>query len=332
MKKLISYIFPFYNEGKTIEALYEAMYPILAEVEKKYDVEVICINDGSRDETIEKLIGLHQKDHRFKIIDFSRNFGHQIAVTAGLDYAQGDALIIMDSDLQDPPQVSLELIQKWEEGYDVVYAQRKTRKDTPFKKLTAYLFYRTLDSLADIRIPKDTGDFRLMDKKVADELRKFKERNRFLRGLVSYVGFKQTGVLFDRHERFAGETGYPLKKMIKFALDGITSFSTVPLKLISQLGFFVSFMSMVGIIYALLMRFFFPAVTVPGWTMIVISIFFIGGIQMLMLGILGTYIGRIYSEVQNRPLYMVSKFLTHSASAPQTSPKEEGQYIQENFA
>jgi glycosyltransferase involved in cell wall biosynthesis len=305
-QKKISFVLPFYNEEGNIEKLYIEVAALLTEVEKKYSTEVICVNDGSRDNTLELLIGLHNKDKRFKVINFARNFGHQIAITAGMDNATGDAIIIMDSDLQDPPQVSLDLITKWEEGYEVVYAQRKTRKDTFFKRTSAYVFYRLLDSLANIRIPKDTGDFRLLDKKVVNALKSFEERNRFVRGMISYIGFKQTGVLFDRDERFAGKTHYPLSKMIRFAIDGITSFSTVPLQLISQLGFVVSFLSFIGIVYAIIMRLFFPEITVSGWTFIVIAILFIGGVQMIMLGILGTYIGRIYTEVQKRPLYIIS--------------------------
>lgn len=270
-----------------------------------YAYELIFINDGSRDDSLEKLVALQKKDNRIAVINFSRNFGHQLAVTAGLDYASGDAIIIMDSDMQDPPKVSFELIKKWEEGFDVVYAQRRTRKDGFFKKLTASLFYRVLQKLADIDIPRNTGDFRLMDRKVVNELNKFRERSRFLRGLVSYVGFKQTAVLFDRDKRHAGKTGYPLKKMLKFATDGILSFSSTPLKFISQFGLFISSLSFLGIIYALLSKFLHPATTVPGWTFIVIAILFMGGIQLMMLGVLGSYIGRIYSESQNRPLYII---------------------------
>jgi polyisoprenyl-phosphate glycosyltransferase len=311
MKKLISYIFPCYNEEKGLDALYDALKPIFDTVEKEYDVEVIFINDGSKDKTLDKLVEIHNKDKRVTVLNFSRNFHHQWAITAGIYYANGDAVIIMDSDLQDPPAVSMELIKKWEEGYEVVYAQRKTRKDTAFKKLTAHLFYRLLDSLASISIPKDTGDFRLMDKKVVLELRKFREQNRFMRGLVSYVGFKQTAVQFDRSDRFAGETSYPFKRMMKFALDGITGFSTAPLKIISQFGFITSGIAFLGIIYALIVRIFFDEKTVPGTTLAIISVLFIGGVQMIMLGILGTYIGRIYSEVQHRPLYIISSVFSH---------------------
>lgn len=305
-KKLISYVFPIYNEEGNIDLLIKTISELLSK-HAGYDFELIFINDGSKDKSLDLLIKYQLKDSRLKIVDFSRNFGHQIAVTAGLDIAKGDAVIIMDSDMQDPPRVSFELIKQWEKGFDVVYAQRRSRKDTFFKKLTADMFYRTLQKLADIDIPRNTGDFRLIDRKVVDELKKFKEHNRFLRGMVSFVGFKQTAVLFDRDERHAGETGYPLKKMLKFAADGIFSFSTVPLKLISSIGYFVAALSLLGILYAIVMKIFAPEVTIEGWTFMVISVLFIGGIQLIMLGVLGSYIGRIYTESQARPLYMVKK-------------------------
>lgn len=308
--KLISFIIPCYNEEESLPTLYPELCKILSEAEKNYQTEVICINDGSKDKTFQMLIELHQKDSRFKIINFSRNFGHQMAVTAGLDFAKGDAIIIMDADMQDPPRVALEMITKWEEGFEVVYGQRKQREgESIFKKFTAFAFYRILDRLADIRIPKDTGDFRLMDRKVVDTIKNFHEKNRFLRGLVAYVGFKQTAVLFERPESIRSVTHYPFKKMVKLALDGITSFSTVPLRMITSFGFFVSFLSVLGIFYAIYERTFHPDTTAIGWTFTVTSIFFIGGVQMIMLGILGTYIGRIYNEVQNRPLYIVSSVL-----------------------
>jgi glycosyltransferase involved in cell wall biosynthesis len=309
VKKLISYIFPIYNESGNIALLHKTISDLLA-TNTTYNYELIFINDGSRDDSLDQLIDLQHKDDRMAVIDLSRNFGHQLAVTAGLDYASGEAVIIMDSDMQDPPSVSFELIKRWEEGYEVVYAQRRSRKDTFFKKITAKWFYIILERLADIDIPRNTGDFRLMDRKVVNELNKFRERNRFLRGLVSYIGFKQTAVLFDRDERHSGETGYPLKKMLKFAADGIMGFSTVPLRLITHVGYFISGLSFLGIVYAVLRKIIDPGVTVPGWTFIVISILFIGGIQLIMLGIIGEYIGRIYSEAQNRPLYMISSVFT----------------------
>jgi dolichol-phosphate mannosyltransferase len=305
-KKTVSYIFPIYNESGNIHLLYETMSSLLQH-HKKYNYEIIFINDGSKDDSLKLLVQLQKIDKRIAVIDFSRNFGHQIAVTAGLDHATGDAVIIMDSDLQDPPQVSLQLIEKWEEGYDVVYAQRRSRKDTFFKKITANLFYRTLQKLADIEIPRNTGDFRLMDRQVVNEMKRFKEHNRFLRGMVSFIGFNQIAVQFDRDERHSGETGYPLKKMIKFAADGIFSFSTYPLKFIRNCGFFVATLAFLGILYAIGMKLFYPSVTIEGWTFIVISILFVGGVQLIMLGVLGSYIGRIYTESQDRPLYMVKK-------------------------
>lgn len=305
MKKTITYIFPIYNEEGNIGLLYKTINKLLSQ-HTSYIYEIIFINDGSRDNSLTLLRELQKKDKRVKVIDFSRNFGHQIAVTAGLDHASGDAVIIMDSDMQDPPAVSFELIKKWEEGYDVVYAQRKSRKDTFFKKLTADMFYRTLQKLAEIDIPRNTGDFRLIDRKVLNELKKFPEHNRFLRGMISFIGFRQTAVQFDRSERHAGETGYPLKKMIKFAADGIISFSSAPLKFISSAGYIVAMLSFIGILYALLMKIFAPEVTIEGWTFIVIAILFIGGVQMIMLGVLGSYIGRIYTESQSRPLYIIN--------------------------
>lgn len=311
-KKTISYVFPIYNEEGNIDLLYKTINSLL-EKHPKYDYEIIFINDGSRDSSIEKLVAIQKKDDRIHVIDFARNFGHQIAVTAGLDYARGDAVIIMDSDMQDPPEVSFKLVDKWEEGYEVVYAQRRSRKDTFFKKITANIFYRTLQKLADIDIPRNTGDFRLIDRKVVDQLKQFKEHNRFLRGMVSFVGYRQVGVLFDRDERHAGETGYPLKKMLKFAADGILSFSSAPLKLIANVGYTVAFLSFLGILYAIFMKIFFPQITIEGWTFIVIAILFIGGVQMIMLGVLGSYIGRIYTESQNRPLYVVRKVHSHDS-------------------
>ncbi len=284
--------------------MWETIHKLLGK-HTDYSYEIIFVNDGSHDDSLEKLISLQKSDKRVTIINFSRNFGHQIAVTAALDHSHGDAVIIMDSDMQDPPHVSFDLIKKWEQGYDVVYAQRKTRKDSYFKKITADIFYRTLQKLADIDIPRNTGDFRLMDRVVVNELNKFREHNRFLRGMVSYIGFKQIAVQFDRDERHAGETGYPLKKMLKFAADGILGFSSAPLNFINKVGYFISFLSFSGILYAVAMRILVPEITVPGWTFIVIAILFIGGAQLIMLGILGSYLGRVYTESQGRPLYII---------------------------
>lgn len=308
MKK-VSYIFPIFNEEDNIDLLYKTMNSLF-EKHGEYAYEIIFVNDGSKDSSLSKLKKVAHTDSRVTVIDLSRNFGHQIAVTAGIDHATGDAIIIMDSDMQDPPNVSFKLLKKWEEGFEVVYAQRRSRKDTFFKKISANLYYRVLHSLADIDIPRNTGDFRLIDKKVANAIRSMPEHNRFLRGMVSWVGFKQTAVQFDRDQRHAGETGYPLKKMIKFAIDGILGFSSMPLTLISKIGYFVALLSIVGILYALAMKIWAPSVAVEGWTFIVISILFIGGVQMIMLGVLGSYIGRSYTESQNRPLYIISSVIS----------------------
>lgn len=309
MKKVISYVIPAYNEAENIDLLYRTLLKLF-DSQQQYEYELIFINDGSKDTSLQLLINLQKNDKRVSVINLSRNFGHQLAITAGVDHARGDAVIIMDCDLQDPPKVSFELLTKWEEGYDVVYAQRKARKDTPFKRFTAFVFYYILEMLADIEIPRNTGDFRLIDRKVVEALKQFEEHNRFLRGMVSYVGFKQIAVTFDRNDRHAGKTGYSIKKMLKFAADGILSFSSAPLKLITRIGFVIAGLSFLGIIYALTVKIFFPASTVAGWTFIAISILFIGGVQIIMLGVLGSYIGRIYTEAQHRPLYIIDTIYT----------------------
>lgn len=308
MPKTISYVLPVFNESAGIGEFYKELTKAVGK-NKKYNYEFIFINDGSRDDSLEKLRAFHKKDKRVKIVNFSRNFGHQIALTAGIDHAKGDALIIMDTDLQDPPKVSLELVKAWEEGYDVVYAKRRSRIDGFFKKVAIHIYYRVQTRLANIDIPIDTGDFRLIDKKVADHLRKLHEKHPYIRGLVSWLGFRQTAVEYDRQGRFAGETNYPFKKLVKLALDGVTGFSTVPLQLITRLGYTASILSVLGIIYVLITRIFFADLTLPGWAVTMIAILFMGGIQLITLGVMGTYIGRIYSEVQNRPRYVVSDFI-----------------------
>ncbi len=303
MKKLITYLFPIYNEEATIDHLYEVVNRTTIPLVKKYDLEILFVNDGSRDNSLVKLLAIQKIDKRVRVINFARNFGHQVAVTAGIDHAKGDAVVIMDADLQDPPTVSLELIEKWEEGYDVVYAQRRSRKDTFFKKLSAYAFYRVLDILSEVKIPKDTGDFRLIDRKVVEVMKKLPEHNRFLRGMVSFVGFKQIAVQFDRDERYAGVTNYPLKKMLKLAGDAITSFSRIPLQLIMNAGIIL-----LGICFLALVVFLILLIIGKGITdvaLIIWVISFFSGIQLVAIGIIGTYVGRIYTEVQNRPIYIV---------------------------
>ncbi len=313
MKKTITYIFPVYNEEGNIRLLYETLCSSVEKIRNKYDLEFIFINDGSTDRSLSILRELSNKDKRVKVINFARNFGHQVAVTAGMDYSKGNAVIVMDSDLQDPPSVSLELISMWEKGYDIVYAQRRTRQDTVFKKFTANIYYRILSKLSDIDIPRNIGDFRLMDRRVVDALNQFREHDRYLRGLVSYVGFSNTSVLFDRDSRHSGRSNYPLKKMFKLASDGIVGFSNAPLRLILRVGYFISLLSLVGIIYALVEKIFFPKHVVSGWTFTVIAVLLIGGIQLVLLGVIGNYIGRIYAESQNRPLYIIES-ITNSDS------------------
>jgi glycosyltransferase involved in cell wall biosynthesis len=321
-RRRITYIFPIFNEAGNIDLLHQTVSEVTEPLVDRYDVSFIYVNDGSRDESLAVLNAVADRDDRVTVIDLSRNFGHQLAVTAGLDLVDADAVIIMDSDLQDPPRVSLELIERWEQGWDVVYAQRRSRKDTFFKKATARSFYWVLRKLADIDIPENTGDFRLLDRKVVDELRRYREHNRFLRGLISYIGFRQTAVQFDRDKRHAGVTGYPLRKMLRFAADGILGFSVAPLRLITRLGYFISLLAFLGIGYAVLVKLLVPETAVPGWAFIASSMFLLGGIQLIMLGMLGSYVGRIYTEAQGRPLYSVASARTGPPASARHPPAE----------
>ncbi|WP_329137280.1 glycosyltransferase family 2 protein [Streptomyces sp. NBC_00670] len=307
-RPLISYVLPVYNEQDGIAAFHAELTAAL-DGRPDLDAELVYVNDGSSDGSLALLTALADKDDRVKVVDFARNFGHQIAITAGLDLATGDAVIVMDTDLQDPPRVSLELVDAWRQGAEIVHARRRSRQDTLFKRGTAHLYYRVLRSSTDVDIPLDTGDFRLLDRRVADELRKYRERSRFVRGIVASMGYRQSEVAFDRDERFAGETKYPLRKMARLAVDGVTSFSTAPLKMITRLGFVVLALSLAGILYALAMKAFRPDITVSGWTMLMVVTLFLGGTQMLSLGVLGSYVGRIYSEAQGRPLYLVREVI-----------------------
>ncbi|MFF4251337.1 glycosyltransferase family 2 protein [Streptomyces sp. NPDC001663] len=307
-RALVSYVLPVFNEQDGIAAFHGELTAAL-DARPELDFELVYVNDGSTDGSLALLKGFAQRDPRVRVVDFARNFGHQLAITAGLDLAAGDAVIVMDTDLQDPPKVSLELVDAWLEGAEIVHARRRSRQDTAFKRATAHLYYRLLRASTEVDIPLDTGDFRLLDRKVADELRRYRERSRFVRGIVASMGYAQAEVAFDRDERFAGETKYPLRKMARLAVDGMTSFSTAPLKMITRLGFVVLALSLLGILYALGMKFFRPDITVSGWTMLMCVVLFLGGTQMLSLGVIGTYIGRIYSEAQGRPLYLVREVI-----------------------
>jgi len=303
--KIVTLIVPVYCEEEVIEECYKRIKSVMDSL-TNYGYELIFINDGSTDNTLNILKNIAAQDKRLKIINFSRNFGHQIAITAGLDKAESDAAIIIDADLQDPPELIPEMIKKWEEGYKIVYARRVTRKgERKFKLWSASIFYWALKKLTDIKIPLNTGDFRLIDKRVVRELRKIKEKNRFVRGLSSWVGFQQVGIEYEREKRFAGKTKYPIKKMISFALDGILSFSQKPLKIALNIGFISILLGIVMIIYVFIGKIFFPAITMPGWASILIVVVFFGGVQLFTIGIIGEYIGRIYDETKNRPLYII---------------------------
>jgi dolichol-phosphate mannosyltransferase len=279
----------------------------LCDSQPKHDFEIICVDDGSRDKTYDLLCTAAETDPRLRIIKFARNFGHQIAVTAGIDAASGDAVVLIDADLQDPPEVVVQMIAKWEEGFDVIYGVRASRAgETAFKLATARGFYRFLNRLSEVPIPLDTGDFRLMSRPVVDVLKAMPERHRFVRGMVAWIGFKQTALPYERVERFAGESKYPLRKMLRFALDGLFSFSTKPLQISVSLGLFAAALAMLGIVYAVALR-IFSSVWVEGWTALMIAVLFMGGVQLVSLGIIGEYIGRIYSEVKRRPLYIVGE-------------------------
>ena len=306
MKK-ISVIIPMYYEEEVAEECYKRMTFVLQNIEN-YDYEIICINDGSRDKTLSILENLAIRDKRLKVLSFSRNFGHQCAVTAGLKYVTGDAIVIIDADLQDPPELIPEMLKLWEAGNDVIYGKRKIRDgESVFKLFTAKIFYKTLNALSDVEIPKDTGDFRLVDRKVVDTINSLPEHNKFLRGLFSWVGYKQIPFQYERKERFAGKTKYPLKKMLKLASDGIISFSTKPLKIVGGLGMISIVISFILLIYALISYIFKLNNLSAGWTSLMLGMTFFAGVQLLSLWIMSEYIARIYDESKNRPQYIIEK-------------------------
>ncbi|GAB4005572.1 glycosyltransferase family 2 protein [Nocardioides ultimimeridianus] len=305
-RRTVAYVLPVYDEAEVI-AVFHAALCTATEARPDLDFEFIYVDDGSKDGSLEALLALRAGDSRVTVLALSRNFGHQVAVTAGLDAASdADAVIVMDTDLQDPPEVSMQMIPMWEDGVDVVYAQRRSRKDGPFKRATAYGFYWVLDRLAEIEIPRNVGDFRLMDRRVVDVVNRYREQDRFLRGIVAHAGFRQEALLFDRDERYGGQTGYPLRKMIRFAASGIIGFSTTPLKLISRLGFAISGISLLLAGYVLVVRLFFPQDAVPGWAFLGVGMFMMSGLQLIMMGVIGSYLGRVYVEAQDRPLYAIA--------------------------
>lgn len=306
MKK-ISIIIPCYNEEEVIEISYERITKVMKNI-LNYSYELIFINDGSKDNTYKILTNIAQNDNNVKIIDFSRNFGHQAAVMAGLRNCTGDAAIIIDADMQDPPEVIPDMLKLWEDGNEIVYGKRKTREgETVFKTFTAKAFYRVLKKLSDIDIPVDTGDFRLIDRKVINSLCNLREHNKYIRGLVVWIGFKQYAYEYDRQERVAGKTKYPFKKMIKLALDGIISFSTKPLKIIGGMGIIALFLAFSIAIYAILSYVFSWNYLMPGWTSLMLTITTLSGIQFISIWIMSEYVARIYDEVRNRPEYIIKE-------------------------
>lgn len=311
----ISAIIPSYNEQENVGLMYERMSKVLSKISDDY--EIIYVNDCSRDETLLRIKALAEKDNHVKYVSFSRNFGHQIAVSAGLDVCQGDAVVIIDGDLQDPPELIEQMYERYKEGYKVVYARRTSRDgETWFKKFTAKMFYRILASMTSIDIPVDVGDFRLIDKVIVQHLRNMPEKSKYIRGQISWIGYKQTFVDYHRDARIYGRTNYPLKKMLRFALDGITAFSDKPLKIASGLGIFSAIVSLLALVYALVSHFCFNN-TITGWTSLILSVLFIGGVQLITIGIIGEYIARINNDVRNRPLYIVEE------SNAEAQPKEE---------
>lgn len=306
MKPLISIVAPMYNESQNIDCFYQKISEVMGAL-TAYDYEIICVNDGSTDNTLEKIELLAARDKRLKVIELSRNFGKEIALTAGIFEAKGDAVIPIDADLQDPPELIPQLIEKWQEGYDVVYATRMVREgESSLRKLTAFLFYRVMHRLAKVDIPPDTGDFRLMTRQVVEAVNQLSEYHRFMKGLFSWVGFRQTSIPYLRHRRHKGITSFNYWKLWNFALEGITSFSFVPLQLATYVGFLTALFSGVYIAYIVVKTWLYGD-PVPGYPSMMVAIFFFGGTQLMTLGIIGEYIGRIYNESKRRPLYFIRK-------------------------
>ncbi len=313
-----SLVVPAYNEEGVIQELVARLGEVMDALDG--DAEAVLVDDGSSDRTHELMLDAARTDPRIRIVRLSRNFGHQLALTAGVDLSSGDAVIVMDADLQDPPEVVLELTKRWREGYDVVYAVRDIREgETRFKRMTATAFYRAFNRISEVKVPLDVGDFRLVDRRVLDVFDRMRESNRFVRGMFSWIGLRQTGVLYQRRERYAGETKYPLRKMLRFAITGVISFSAAPLRAALNLGFFVSFLAFSLGIWSLIVK-LAGFYNVPGWTSIVVVTAFIGGIQLIVLGVIGEYIGDIHTEVKRRPLYVVSE-LENFPDAPELPPR-----------
>jgi polyisoprenyl-phosphate glycosyltransferase len=313
-----SVVVPAHNEAGAIGELAARLGKVMDALDG--DAEAILVDDGSEDSTYELMLGVARADPRFRVVRLSRNFGHQTALTAGIDLSSGDAVVVLDADLQDPPEVILELASRWREGYDVVYAVRDIREgETRFKRVTATAFYRAFNRISEVKVPVDVGDFRLVDRRVLDVFARMRESNRFVRGMFSWIGLRQIGVLYRRHERFAGETNYSLRKMLRFAATGLIGFSSAPLRAALKLGFLVSLVAFALGIWSLIVKatgFY----NVPGWTSIVVVTTFIGGIQLIVLGVIGEYIGDIHAEVKQRPLYVISE-IENFPEPPELPPR-----------
>jgi glycosyltransferase involved in cell wall biosynthesis len=308
----VSVVGPVYCEEQTIGVFHDRLVAALEGIEPAVIFEVIYVNDGSSDGSLARLREIAAADERVRVVDLSRNFGHQLAITAGLDDARGDAVVVIDTDLQDPPEVIASLVGRWRDGFDVVYGVRATREgDSYFKRFTANLFYRLINWLSDTPLPHDAGDFRLMDRAVHGVLKQMREENRYVRGMVSWIGFDQTAVTFERDARYAGTTGYPLRRMLRLAMDAVTSFSERPLKLASRVGALVVLLSLAYIAVTVIVKIVHPAYLIPGYASMLAVIVFFGGIQLLCLGLLGEYVGRIFRETKRRPLYVVRERIAH---------------------
>ena len=315
-RELLTVVVPVFNEVETIDVFYARMKKVMDSL-SPMSYELIFVDDGSRDDSYAKLTNLADHDTRVRVLKLSRNFGHQNAVTAGIDTARGEVVVIIDADLQDPPEVIPTMVSKWREGYDVVYGVRENREGEKWMKLyTAALFYRIMKRVTRIEIPVDVGDFRLMSRRVVDKFKQIRERDRFIRGLVSWVGFRQAGVLYNREKRYAGETKYPIGKMIKFSLDGITSFSHAPLKIATWLGYGVSLIALLYTMIIIVEK--FMGMTVPGFASIMAGMLFLGGVQLICLGIMGEYIGRIFNETKGRPIYVLEEIYEKAPNPDET--------------
>ncbi|MFZ5892156.1 MAG: glycosyltransferase family 2 protein [Myxococcota bacterium] len=315
---LLSLVIPIFNEEETIPELDRRLRLLLTMPSVGDDWEVVFVDDGSKDRSRELLLGLAEREPRYRVLGFSRNFGHQMAITAGVDRSSGRAVVVMDADLQDPPEVVAQMLDSFRAGYDVVYAVRKKRHgETLFKRFSAAFFYRFMRTMTGVDIPVDTGDFRLMSRAVVQVLSALRERHRFVRGLVAWVGFRQTAVYYDRDARFAGETKYPLRRMIRFALDAITSFSVVPLRMATWLGVVAGIIAVGTGIWSIIERLL--SNTVAGWTTIIMAVAFGSSAQLLMTGVLGEYVGRIYEEIKRRPLYIVEREVNFPSESPRAA-------------